>query len=52
MRGFHLGGGGKRRIRLSCSALEHAEIVEGAARLAGFVNALERTAGAQAKGKQ
>ncbi len=42
MRGFHLGGGGERRIRLSCSSLEHEEIVEGAARLADFVNALER----------
>ncbi|MFF5056752.1 PLP-dependent aminotransferase family protein [Micromonospora sp. NPDC000663] len=40
MRGFHLARGGERRIRLSCSALEHDEIVEGTARLADFVNAL------------
>jgi (S)-3,5-dihydroxyphenylglycine transaminase len=40
MRCFHLGPGGERRIRLSCSALEHEEIVNGAARLADFVNAL------------
>lgn len=40
MRGFHLGGGGERRIRLSCSSLEHQEIVEGTGRLADFVNAL------------
>ncbi|NJC11483.1 (S)-3,5-dihydroxyphenylglycine transaminase [Micromonospora profundi] len=40
MRGFYLGAGGERRIRLSCSALEHTEIVDGAARLVGFVGAL------------
>lgn len=43
MRAFHLGAGGERRIRLSCSALEHEQIVEGAARLADFVNALQGT---------
>jgi hypothetical protein len=40
MRGFYLGAGGERRIRLSCSALEHTEIVDGVVRLAGFVGAL------------
>ncbi|RLK09656.1 (S)-3,5-dihydroxyphenylglycine transaminase [Micromonospora sp. M71_S20] len=40
MRGFHLRGGGERRIRLSCSSLEPEEIVEGTARLADFVDAL------------
>jgi (S)-3,5-dihydroxyphenylglycine transaminase len=40
MRGFYLGAGGERGIRLSCSTLEHAEIIEGAARLADFVHAL------------
>ncbi|MET7427263.1 PLP-dependent aminotransferase family protein [Dactylosporangium sp. NPDC005555] len=40
MRGFHLDGGGERRIRLSCSSLEHEEIVKGTAQLADFVNAL------------
>lgn len=40
MRCFHLGPGGECRIRLSCSSLEHDEIVDGAARLADFVGAL------------
>jgi (S)-3,5-dihydroxyphenylglycine transaminase len=40
MHGFHLGAGGERRIRLSCSSLEHAEILDGAARLADFVHTL------------
>ncbi|MGK5550596.1 aminotransferase class I/II-fold pyridoxal phosphate-dependent enzyme [Actinomadura kijaniata] len=43
MRGFHLGAGGERRIRLSCSSLEHEDIVEGTARLAAFVDALPGT---------
>ncbi|MET7426437.1 PLP-dependent aminotransferase family protein [Dactylosporangium sp. NPDC005555] len=37
MRFFYLGGGGSRQIRLSCSALEPAQIEEGVRRLAGLL---------------
>jgi (S)-3,5-dihydroxyphenylglycine transaminase len=37
MRDFHLGGGGRREIRLSCSYLTPAEIDEGVRRLARFL---------------
>lgn len=40
MSAFHVGPGGDREIRLSCSYLDPDEIGEGAARLAGFFRTL------------
>lgn len=39
MSDFHLDGGGERRLRLSCSALEPGRITEGVRRLARFIEA-------------